>query len=113
MNFNQDWSKYEYSRTNKTVTYKDFGGFEMECIVAGCEYDLGITLVYANDPDRIRACVTKGDSGNPEEDTKRYNKCFEYFINGIIMGHIELNNMVGYVNSHDQHGLASTCMFRR
>ncbi len=80
----------------KEVEYYILGEDNIICIVAGCEYDIGITLVRKSDKNSYILCYQGPSSPKRKDHNKEnlvmykeiFNKTVEQIKNGIVYPHI-------------------------
>lgn len=84
----EDYSELE----GKVIDFIHDNGELVKCKIVGCEYDIGITIVNAKDKEDYLLCVIGPSSslGEAVVDFRGYRKCFEYYIEQIKNGSIDI-----------------------
>jgi len=105
----------------KVIVYADSCGHKYEGYIAGCDYDIGITIVNNEDKDNYLYCL-KGPSAYPElykDDSvyQHYNEKFEEIIemfkNGFFNIKIALEIGKKYGKTGGNNAGPHTCAFNK
>jgi hypothetical protein len=90
----------------------DGGDKEWDVRVAGCCYDVGITMVDVDNNKIERVCLngrTKGDLITKE---LGYDFVFRHIVNGIVDKCWDALQLYRLIGKSDTRGVASACAFR-
>ena len=112
-----DYEKFE----GRTIKVIDYIGDEISGLIVGCDYDIGITIVNADNKNEYLSCLRGPSSGfiklYCDSDYEYYNEMFENYIAMFNEGFYDIRIMKEIDKKYNEisgrHASSEGCAFNK
>ena len=100
-----------YEELERRILEREYGSIVTICYVAGCDYDIGISIVYDNNRKKEAMCIHGKSSPFYKQYcddivgyADNYDEAFKFVIESIRKGKLDSNKLDKIFNINDDGG---------